>query len=107
MSILEHRRGRLPVRFTAVDGTVRWRAVPWAAFERLTVGSPGHRILCQLLEVDEVRTRFDLARTVYEQGRGEGYVMQGGEPIGTLHVAREGERLPDLDPTDRRDRLRL
>jgi hypothetical protein len=107
MTILDARRGRLPVRFSALDGTVRWRSVPWQAFERLTVGSPGHRILCRLLEVDETRTRFDLASTVYDHGRGEGYVLQGGEPIGTLHVAREGERMPDHDPTDRRDRLRL
>lgn len=90
-----------PVRLTLLDGTTRWRNVP----------DFHHDTLCAALNLDPVSTRFDLPKTAYASDRGKervsGYVMRHGEPIGTIHVAREGERFRDIDPTDVQARLDL
>lgn len=77
-----------------------WRHVP--SFE--------HADLCRAFSLDQASFSFDLPRTAYAfdkpKERVSGYVLRHGEPIGTLHVAREGERFRDLDPQAERLELR-
>lgn len=77
-----------------------WRHVP--SFE--------HADLCRAFNLDQASFSFDLPRSAYASDRGKervsGYVLRHGEPVGTLHVAREGERFRDLDPQAERLELR-
>lgn len=76
-----------------------WRMVP--SFE--------HADLCRAFALDQASFAFDLPRSAYATDRSHervsGYVLRNGQPVGTLHVAREGERFRDLDPE--RERLEL
>jgi hypothetical protein len=87
-----------PVRLT-LGGSTMWREVP--SFE--------HADLCRAFSLDQASFSFDLPRTAYAHDRPKervsGYVMRSGQPVGTLHVALEGERFRDLDP--HADRLEL
>lgn len=83
-----------------MGSNTQWRMVP--SFE--------HGDLCRAFGLDPVRFRFDLPRSAYASDRSRervsGYVMHGDAPVGTLHVAREGERFRDLDPATERLDLR-
>jgi len=87
-----------PVRMT-LGGSTLWRTVP--SFE--------HADLCRAFSLDQASFSFDLPRSAYAfdkpKERVSGYVLRNGTPVGTLHVAREGERFRDLDP--QADRLDL
>lgn len=87
-----------PVRMT-LGGSTLWRTVP--SFE--------HADLCRAFSLDQASFSFDLPRSAYASDRSKervsGYVLRNGTPVGTLHVAREGERFRDLDP--QADRLDL
>ncbi len=86
---------------TLLDGMTRWARVE--TFE--------HGELCRVLNLDPASYHFDLPSTAYAHDKGKervsGYVMRGDARVGTLHVAREGERFRDLDPTCEADRLSL
>lgn len=87
-----------PVRLT-LDGETKWRSVQ--SFE--------HADLCRAFSLDQASYDFDLPRSAYafdrDKSRVSGYVMRCGQPVGTIHVALEGERFRDIDPV--RDRLEL
>jgi hypothetical protein len=87
-----------PVRL-AIDGQTLWRHV--ASFE--------HAALCRAFSLDQASHDFDLPRSAYafdrSKDRVSGYVLRHGQPVGTLHVALEGERFRDIDP--QADRLDL
>lgn len=99
-----------PVRLQLNEGSVTtmWREVP--NFE--------HGTLCRVFHLDPATFSFDLPASVRGDGRVgagsndrrrqiEGYVLRHGRPVGIIHVAREGERFRDLDPTNRDDQLTL
>ena len=69
-----------------------------------------HSDLCRAFSLDQASYWFDLPRTAYADDRSKervsGYVMRGDQPVGTLHVALEGERFRDIDPLAERLDLR-
>ena len=87
-----------PVRLT-LDTETKFRRV--RSFE--------HAELCREFGLDQASFDFDLPRSAYafdrDKSRVSGYVLRCGQPVGTIHVALEGERFRDLDPV--RDRLEL
>ncbi|MEY5061514.1 MAG: hypothetical protein RIS45_1435 [Planctomycetota bacterium] len=89
----------IPVRLT-LGGSTMWRNVP----------SFAHADLCRAFSLDQASFSFDLPSTAYAfdkpKERVSGYVLRNGEPVGTLHVAREGERFRDIDPQADRFDLR-
>ena len=89
----------IPVRLT-LGGSTMWRTVP--SFE--------HADLCRAFSLDQASFSFDLPSSAYAfdktKERVSGYVLRNGEPVGTLHVAREGERFRDIDPQADRFDLR-
>lgn len=100
----------IPVRVTLNEGasTSFWREVR----------DLEHSTLCRAFNLDPVSFSFDLPASVRGDGRVgagsndrrrqiEGYVLRHGQPVGTIHVAREGERFRDLDPTNRADQFTL
>ena len=88
-----------PIRLTLGTET-KFRHVP--SFE--------HADLCRAFGLDQASFDFDLPRTAYasdrDKSRVSGYVLQCGQPVGTLHVALEGERFRDIDPIGDRFDLR-
>lgn len=104
--------GPTPMRGVVSHTETRWRMIE-AAFE--------HGDMCRAFGLDPVTHRFDLPTSArlgegraYE-GRGSrisGYVERfttdrGWSVIGTIHIAREGERFRDLDPHDAKDNFTL
>lgn len=104
------------VRVELKDGSIKWRSLPDA--ERAT----HHGTLCAAFGLDPIRTSFDLPSTARgigsasgdQRSRGlvNGYVLwataeREKEPIGTITFVREGERIPDVDPTNRADFFKL
>lgn len=81
-----------------------------------------HGTLCRAFNLDPVRTKFDLPSSWRGTGsdRGDGHggprIQQGMvlfhngddyEPIGTLTIMREGEKIRDVDPMDPREHYNL
>jgi len=104
-------RGTL-IRCELLDGTVKWRSLP----------NLEHSTLCSAFGLDPCSTWFDLpssargtgsAQVGHGAGRARdinGMIFQGpkgSDPIGILQWVREGERVPDTDPHDRRDFFQL
>ena len=99
----------IPLRLTMLNGATKFRRV-----ERFE-----HSDLCRAFELDQATYHFDLPKSAHAFDGSpsalssirnvSGYVMRGEstEPVGTVHVALEGERFRDLDPTNARDRLDL
>jgi hypothetical protein len=81
-----------------------------------------HGTLCRAFSLDPIRTKFDLPSSWRGTGsdRGDGRtgprIRQGMvlfhdgrdyEPIGTLTIMREGEKVRDVDPMDPREHYNL
>ncbi len=72
-----------------------------------------HGTLCRAFNLDPCSHSFDLPATAFgarvgdQSSRVSGYLLRAGAPVGTLHIAREGERFRDLDPTNRSDQMNL
>lgn len=103
---------RTILRFDLLDGTTKWR--PLLDLE--------HGTLCKQAGIDPATYIFDLpssARGVGSATSGAGgarggrtiagYILHGRtrEPIGKVTFATESERFRDVDPTDKREALRL
>lgn len=103
---------RTLLRFDLLDGTTKWR--PLIDLE--------HGTLCTQAGIDPASYVFDLpssARGVGSASSGagglrggrriSGYILHGRtrEPIGTVTFCDEHEKFRDVDPTDRREALRL
>lgn len=100
---------QIPIRIEMLDGMSQWRGVK--DFE--------HATLCRAFGLDQARFYFDLPSSC--RGTGSlstgnrnnrvinGYVMQAGkdEPVGILTICRSGERLRDIDPSDKLEFLKL
>ena len=74
------------------DGQTYWRGVP-----ELT-----HETLCRALNMDPIRTQFDIPREHRQGSHQDGVILFNGQAVGRIWVAKEGESYRDLDPTDTR-----
>jgi hypothetical protein len=94
------------------SGDVKFRRLPG-----LLEQESAHRTLCFVFNLDPATFWFDLPSTAYgvgsasaDQARGRrlvnGYVFRGpkgSSPVGTLTRVEEHEKIPDVNPHDRRD----
>lgn len=105
-------RNQIPIRAEFLDGTTKWRGV--LNFE--------HATLCEAFGLDPATFYFDLPSSCrgvgsLSSGYGgnrenriiNGYIMRGGmtDPWGKLTVVREGDKIRDVDPTDKKEFQRL
>lgn len=103
---------QIPVRVELVDGQAKWRGVT----------DLEHATLCRAFSLDPSRFYFDLPYSCRGTGSSmsghggnrhnrviNGYVMLAGqnEPFGKLTVCWESEKFRDVDPTDKRELLKL
>lgn len=66
-----------------------------------------HGALCQAFGLDPVRTAIDVPRS-WGEAPSPGRIQQAivtfnGDPLGHMTIMREGEKIPDDNPTDARD----
>jgi hypothetical protein len=109
-----------PRQVRSSTGAIRAGTTPFTETRWRMVEGLEHDTLCRAFELDPVRHRFDLPRSA-RVGVGAAYATRGTrvsgflerndgdgwKPVGTIHVAREGERFRDLDVVDPRDQFSL
>jgi hypothetical protein len=107
------------IRFDKLVENAYQKTMP-RAFDEAYIAD--HGTLCRAFSLDPIRTKFDLPSSWRGTGsdRGDGRtgprIRQGMvlfhdgrdyQPIGTLTIMREGEKVRDVDPMDPREHYRF
>lgn len=87
---------RVPLRIRLHDGMTYWRAIDAS---QLGNTDDLRRLVCNVGGLDIGRITLDVP-TRNQGGKWAGYILLDRNPIGTVHVAYEGETFRDDDPVD-------